>query len=1254
MKIIYFFILLTALSINSFAADRYWIATSAGNWSNTANWSTTSGGSGGASVPGTTDRAIFDANSTGTCNLTADVSVQALLMSNGTINTSTHLLTISGSIGSVLSGGTITGSSTLTITTTGSDTITFSGTLIDKPAHVVAYNLSLNGSTFNSTTYFEVNGTGNSLCSGGNTFKGNCELKLSNEAAWTMEDTYGDDFQGNLDINIVSTTSGNTTLYLAKRASSVTTSISGNLTINMSGSDGIRRINVGEGSAHNLNIGGDLSFTATSSGGTTAAKISNGSHVTVAGNFTVNNNPDQGVVSSVVIGETYNSSLSVTGISSITNQATGNTNSYVKVGNYGDITFNNDLTLINNGDQAISCSVYSNSTNNYNGNIYYKGTGDIHFGASSGGTSILANGKTISEDIGSFSGTLELRDFTQTGTTSQALTISGTSGKLFMDNATWGANFSCTAPVVECNNSTFSGSASMTQNGSGTGTSTGGNTFNGILTLSNTGSGVMTFGDGTADDCNSDVYIYNTWDGDIYFAKNGTGHDIAGNCYVSHDNSNANDDSKRIRTYLNYSGGLTIHGNLDISADVSGTGNKNTQSTIYLSYASYPAPNTVIYGKTTVSTAGEVYQNVVYLGRYGNIDFKGTVQLTNGSISHISAINVAYNLCTVTMEDNLILENTVVNDNGGVKLGNSGSITMSAGKSLSIGPAGYSGAPLTFINFTQNSNTAIDFSAGGITTLGLYHSTWNGNITAVAEVIKSTSCIYNGDVSFSISSSNNANGGTGTNSGGNNTFNGNVVINHGGGNFLNLCDGTYGNDYNGNLTINESSSGIDAGLSPFRNGETTISGDLTITVSSSINVVFGNSSTSWLTFDGSGNQTISISSNYSVEFMRIKVNKNTGNLILNDPVNILNNLDLTKGNIVTTSTNILTMKDGSVLDNYSVDSYVNGPMIKEGSSNFVFPLGGVDYQGTKHLSQIGISNLGSSQTFTASYTASPHPSNGNYQAPLTNVSDMEYWELSRNAGSGAIDVTLYWGEGTFSGVGDLNTLRVSHFNGTTWEDKGSSSVSGTTSSGSITATGISNFSPFTLASTSSSGNPLPVELLYFSVENMNKYVNISWQTASEKNNDHFVVERSKDTKDVEEIATVKAAGNSNVVLDYKVIDDSPFNGLSYYRLVQVDFDGQRKVYPWKSVFNNEKTNSALRVFPNPSDGNINLALHNISGNVSLYVYDMEGRMIFNEEFNLIRGGDKVLKPGFTMDKGLYTIVVKTADEVYRKKITVIR
>lgn len=63
-------------------ANRYWVAASAGNWTDTANWSTTSGGAGGASVPGASDDVIFDTNGAGNCTVNVNVDVLSITFSS--------------------------------------------------------------------------------------------------------------------------------------------------------------------------------------------------------------------------------------------------------------------------------------------------------------------------------------------------------------------------------------------------------------------------------------------------------------------------------------------------------------------------------------------------------------------------------------------------------------------------------------------------------------------------------------------------------------------------------------------------------------------------------------------------------------------------------------------------------------------------------------------------------------------------------------------------------------------------------------------------------------------------------------------------------------------------------------------------------------------------------------------------------------------------------------------------------------------
>ena len=66
------------ISSSTFATDHFWIG-GAGNWSNTLNWSYTSGGLNGASVPGVSDNAIFDASSGLTAGDLVTIDVPAIM-----------------------------------------------------------------------------------------------------------------------------------------------------------------------------------------------------------------------------------------------------------------------------------------------------------------------------------------------------------------------------------------------------------------------------------------------------------------------------------------------------------------------------------------------------------------------------------------------------------------------------------------------------------------------------------------------------------------------------------------------------------------------------------------------------------------------------------------------------------------------------------------------------------------------------------------------------------------------------------------------------------------------------------------------------------------------------------------------------------------------------------------------------------------------------------------------------------------------
>ena len=138
--------------------------------------------------------------------------------------------------------------------------------------------------------------------------------------------------------------------------------------------------------------------------------------------------------------------------------------------------------------------------------------------------------------------------------------------------------------------------------------------------------------------------------------------------------------------------------------------------------------------------------------------------------------------------------------------------------------------------------------------------------------------------------------------------------------------------------------------------------------------------------------------------------------------------------------------------------------------------------------------------------------------------------------------------------------------------------------------------------------PLPVELLYFNAEvNEQKKVDISWATASELNNDYFVVQHSKDGVNWETVTEIDGAGNSNVFLSYATTDDLPFSGISYYRLKQVDIDNKTTYSEIRLV--KLDVIDKISVYPNPVKNFCIINLNQQSDIQTLELYNTNGTKV---------------------------------------------
>ena len=90
-------------------------------------------------------------------------------------------------------------------------------------------------------------------------------------------------------------------------------------------------------------------------------------------------------------------------------------------------------------------------------------------------------------------------------------------------------------------------------------------------------------------------------------------------------------------------------------------------------------------------------------------------------------------------------------------------------------------------------------------------------------------------------------------------------------------------------------------------------------------------------------------------------------------------------------------------------------------------------------------------------------------------------------------------------------------------------------------------------------NPLPVELSYFEGTAFPDYNYIEWQTYSEHNSSHFLLEKSSNGETWDTLSTTPASGNSVETINYSQLDNN-IDNIIYYRLTQFDIDGEFEMF----------------------------------------------------------------------------------------------
>jgi hypothetical protein len=183
---------------------------------------------------------------------------------------------------------------------------------------------------------------------------------------------------------------------------------------------------------------------------------------------------------------------------------------------------------------------------------------------------------------------------------------------------------------------------------------------------------------------------------------------------------------------------------------------------------------------------------------------------------------------------------------------------------------------------------------------------------------------------------------------------------------------------------------------------------------------------------------------------------------------------------------------------------------------------------------------------------------------------------------------------------------------------------------------------------------LPVELLDFRAEKEAKSNLIRWETASEINLSHFIVERSNDGENFYQVGVLPARGNSSSNMVYELEDKDYLHKTLYYRISSVDYDGEDQKSDVVALTRQLGEDIFVSsVYPNPADDNFSIEINSSSSQtVKLSLFNALGELIFAEKESCSNGMNTFEYSLADLPAGIYGVFVENNGNVEVIKLVV--
>ena len=374
------------------------------------------------------------------------------------------------------------------------------------------------------------------------------------------------------------------------------------------------------------------------------------------------------------------------------------------------------------------------------------------------------------------------------------------------------------------------------------------------------------------------------------------------------------------------------------------------------------------------------------------------------------------------------------------------------------------------------------------------------------------------------------------------------------------------------------------------------------------------------------------------------------NVTLNKNVSVTSALNLTTGKLTIPTGKVLTVASGSTItgSGFGVSKHIVTQVntstgatstlrVSSLSGTATFPIGNGTYYMPITLTTPSAFDF--SLCIFQGITKNGTPNGIAFTALQKSTVVDAVWIVNKNSGSGLVTMQLLWPaalEGSTFSTLTNSSIGIAHY-GTYWE---SPLGSGDQVQKTVTRSGITSFSPFGIGKI---GLPLPLKFGDLKIYYENSDLHIDWSTYDEMNVDHFEIERSQNGQQFATAGVMNAMGNGNSgKTDYSWLDSSPLSGTSFYRIKEVDIDGESK-YSSVVRIDIDRNNSKLNLFPNPVvDKKLSVQANIEQGRYNILVSNLDGKKIYNQILDH-RGGmisQSIQLPSAT-SPGIYLLTIRS-------------